>query len=265
MTRIRTTILVVAALTTAGCATSPTGRDQLTLFSPAAMRDMGAAAFNDIKAETPAAGAFLSRYVECVAEPILAALPGGESQGWEIRVFDEDEPNAFALPGRKIGVYKGLLDVTETQDQLAAVIGHEIGHVLARHGNERMSSQFMVQAGMAAAAALTRSRESPERRRLMAVLGLGAQVGILLPYSRSHETEADLIGLDLMARTGFDPRESVALWRNMARTAGGQPVEFLSTHPGHETRIRALQASMASAMDLYRQARAGGRAPACDD
>ena len=98
----------------------------------------------------------------------------------------------------------------------------------------------------------------------MAVLGLGAQVGILLPYSRSHESEADLTGLDLMARAGFDPRESVALWRNMARAAGGQPVEFLSTHPGHETRVRALQAGMAEAMVLYRQARAGGRAPACD-
>ena len=264
MKRIRTAILAVAALTTAGCATSPTGRDQLTLFSPAAMRDMGAAAFDEIKAETPAAGAFLQRYVECVANPIVGILPDDQSQGWEIRVFDQDEPNAFALPGRKIGVHKGLLDVTETQDQLAAVIGHEIGHVLARHGNERMSSQFMVQTGMAAAAVLTRSRESPERQRLMAVLGLGAQVGILLPYSRSHETEADLMGLDLMARAGFDPRESVALWQNMARTGGGRAVEFLSTHPGHETRIRALQARMAAAMDLYRQARAEGRAPACD-
>ena len=95
----------------------------------------------------------LARYVECVANPIVGVLPGDESQGWEIRVFDQDEPNAFALPGRKIGVYKGLLDVTETQDQLAAVTGHEIGHVLARHGNERMSSQFMVQTGMAGAVA----------------------------------------------------------------------------------------------------------------
>ena len=264
MKRMRAVILVVAALATASCATSPTGRDQLTLFSPAAMRDMGAAAFKEIKSETPAAGAFLHRYVECVANPLVGVLPDDQSQGWEIRVFDEDEPNAFALPGRKIGVYKGLLDVTETQDQLAAVIGHEIGHVLARHGNERMSGQFMVRAGMVAAAALARSRESPERRRLMAVLGLGAQVGILLPYSRSHETEADLMGLDLMARAGFDPRESVALWRNMARTGGGRPIEFLSTHPGPETRIRALQARMAAAMDLYRQARAEGRAPACD-
>ena len=264
MKRIRSALLVVAALGAAGCATSPTGRDQLTLFSPAAMQDLGATAFEEIKAETPAAGAFLTRYVECVARPLVDVLPDGESQGWEIRVFDRDEANAFALPGGKIGVYKGLLDVTETQDQLATVIGHEIGHVLARHGNERMSSQVMVQTGMAAAAALTKSRESRERQTLMAALGLGTQVGILLPYSRSHETEADLMGLDLMARAGFDPRESVALWRNMARIGDGQPIEFLSTHPGHETRIRTLQAHMATAMDQYRQARAEGRAPDCD-
>ena len=264
MNRIPAALLVVAALSAAGCATSPTGRDQLTLFSPAAMRDMGAEAFDEIKAGTPVAGAFLQRYVECVASPLVDVLPADESQGWEIRVFDKDEANAFALPGGKIGVFKGLLDVTQTQDQLAAVIGHEIGHVLARHGNERMSGHVMVQTGMAVVESLMRAPQSPEKRRMMAALGLGAQVGILLPYSRRHESEADLMGLDLMARAGFDPRASVDLWRNMARSGGGQPIEFLSTHPGHETRIRTLQASMAAAMEKYRQARAEGRAPACD-
>ena len=174
-----------------------------------------------------------------------------------------DCPVSASSSGRRWR-YKGLLDVTETQDQLAAVIEHETGHVLVRHGNKRMSGQCMVQTGMVAAAALTRSRESPERRRLMAVPGLGAQVGILLPCSRSHETEADRMGLELMARAGFDPRASVDLWRNMARASGRQPVAFLSTHPGHEARIRALRTRMAAAMGLYRQARAGGRRPACD-
>ena len=174
MRSIRTAVLLVAALGVAGCATSPTGRDQLIMFSPSVMRDMGAAAFNEIKDETPAAGAYLNRYVECVADAIVAVLPDGQSQGWEVEVFDEDEPNAFALPGKKIGVYKGLLDVTERQDQLAAVIGHEIGHVLARHGNERMSSQFVVGAGLAVAEAMMRRPESNEGRLTMAVLGLGA-------------------------------------------------------------------------------------------
>ena len=261
---ILVSILLAAAVALTGCATSPTGRDQLVMFPSEAMRDMGAAAFDEIKAETPVASAYLNRYVECVADAIVAVLPDRESQAWEVRVFDEDEPNAFALPGRKIGVFKGLLDVTERQDQLAAVIGHEIGHVLARHGNERMSSQFVVGAGLAVAEALMRRPESDDGRVAMAVLGLGAQVGILLPYSRSHESEADRIGLELMARAGFDPAASLELWRNMSREGGGRPPEFLSTHPAPETRIVALEAQIPAAMELYRQARAAGRAPACD-
>lgn len=265
MMRIRTAaVLLVAAMGVTSCATSPTGRDQLIMFSPAAMRDMGAAAFDEIKAETPAAGAYLNRYVECVADALLVVLPEGESQAWEVKVFDKDDPNAFALPGRKIGVYKGLLDVTERQDQLAAVIGHEIGHVLARHGNERMSTHFVVGTGLAVAEALMRRPESNDGRTAMAVLGLGAQVGILLPYSRSHESEADRIGLELMAQAGFDPAASVELWENMSRVGGGKPPEFLSTHPAPATRIRALQAQVPAAMKLYREARAAGRAPACD-
>ena len=257
-------ILLVAAVGMTGCATSPTGRDQLIMFPSAAMQDMGAAAFDDIKAETPAAGAYLNRYVKCVADAVVAVLPDGESPAWEVKVFDEDDPNAFALPGKKIGVFKGLLDVTETQDQLAAVIGHEIGHVLARHGNERMSAQFVVGTGLAVAEALMRRPESNDGRMAMAVLGLGAQVGILLPYSRSHESEADRIGLELMARAGFDPEASVELWRNMARVGGGRPPEFLSTHPANETRIRALQAKIPAATKVYREAREAGRVPDCD-
>ena len=257
-------VVLATAVGVAGCTTSPTGRDQLVMFSPAVMHDMGAAAFEEIKAETPAAGAFLHRYVDCVAGAILAVLPEGEGQDWEVKVFDEDEPNAFALPGKKIGVHKGLLDVTQTQDQLAAVIGHEIGHVLAQHGNERMSGQFVVGIGLATAQAMMRAPESREGRQMRALLGLGAQVGILLPYSRSHESEADRIGLDLMARAGFEPEASVELWRNMSEVGGGRPLELLSTHPAPETRIRALQAQVPAATQLFREARAAGRMPACD-
>ena len=264
MNSIRTAIVLVAALGVAGCATSPTGRDQLLVFSPSSMNRMGAAAFDEIKAETPAASAYLDRYVKCVADAVVAVLPGEQAQGWEVEVFDEDEPNAFALPGKKIGVYKGLLDVAERQDQLAAVIGHEIGHVLAQHGNERMSSQFVVGTGLAVAAAMMRRRESYEGRHAMALLGLGAQVGILLPYSRSHESEADRIGLELMAKAGFDPAASVELWQNMSRLGGARPPELLSTHPSNRTRIRALQAQVPGVMSAYREARAAGRVPRCD-
>ena len=264
MKSLRAAVVLAAALGVAGCATSPTGRDQLIMFSPSVMRDMGAAAFTEIKTQTPVAGAFLTRYVECVADAVVAVLPDGQSQGWEVEVFDEDEPNAFALPGKKIGVYKGLLDVTERQDQLAAVIGHEIGHVLARHGNERMSSQFVVGTGLAVADAMVRRPESNEGRLTMAVLGLGVQVGIMLPYGRSHESEADRIGLELMAQAGFDPAASVELWQNMSRAGGARPPEFLSTHPANETRIRALQTQIPAATRVYREARAAGRVPECD-
>ena len=261
---IRTAVVLAAALGVVGCAVSPTGRDQLVMFSPSAMNQMGAAAFDEIKAETPAAGAYLDRYVECVADAVVAVLPGNQSQEWEVEVFDKDEPNAFALPGKKIGVFKGLLDVADRQDQLAAVIGHEIGHVLAQHGNERMSSQFVVGTGLAVAATMMRRRKSNEGRHAMALLGLGAQVGILLPYSRSHETEADRIGLELMAKAGFDPAASVELWQNMSQLGGARPPEFLSTHPSNRTRIRALQAQVPAATKVYREARAAGRVPECD-
>ena len=235
------------------------------MFSPAAMTEMGAAAFDEIKTETPIAGAYLNRYVGCVTDAIVAVLPDGGSQDWEVKVFDEDAPNAFALPGKKIGVYKGLLDVTETQDQLAAVIGHEIGHVLARHGNERMSSQFVVGTGLAVAEAMMRRPESDEGRLTMAVLGLGAQVGILLPYSRSHESEADRIGLEVMAQAGFDPAASVELWRNMSRAGwrGGRRnscPRIPRPRPGSGRCRRRYR----SRPKLYQEAREAGRVPDCD-
>ena len=260
---IRTAVVLGAVLGIAGCTTSPTGRDQLVMFSPSTMNEMGAAAFDEIKAETPTASAYLNRYVECVADAVVAVLPGDQSQGWEIEVFDEDEPNAFALPGKKIGVFKGLLDVADRQDQLAAVIGREIGHVPAQHGNERMSSELVVGAGLVVAEAMIGQPESDEGRQVMALPGLGAQVGFLLPYSRSHESEADRIGLDLMARAGFDPAASVELWQNMSRLGDAQPPEFLSTHPANETRIGALQAQAPAAMKIYREAQEAGRAPKC--
>jgi predicted Zn-dependent protease len=177
-------------------------------------------------------------------------------------VFEDDTANAFALPGGKIGVHTGLLEVAKTQDQLAAVLGHEVSHVLAGHSNERVSAEFAAQAGMAALQAVA-DASNPMHGRALALLGTGAQVGILLPYSRAHESEADLMGLDLMARAGFDPRQSIALWRNMASAGGGQPPEFLSTHPSHQTRIRDLEARIPQALPLQEQARARGRRPAC--
>jgi len=173
--------------------------------------------------------------------------------------------NAFALPGGKIGVYTGLLSVAENPSQLAAVMGHEVAHVLARHGNERVSQQLAVGETMGLIEGWLSSGGGggTGQQAAMALLGVGAKVGILLPFSRAHESEADAIGKTLMAKAGFDPRESVTLWQNMGRAGNGGPPEFLSTHPSHDTRIRDLQAGMDVAMALYEESRATGRTSQC--
>jgi predicted Zn-dependent protease len=258
-------LLLLAAL---ACATSPTGRRQLIVLSDAEMDSMGLAAYEQIKQETPRSqDARATAYVRCVADAVTRETSGpGAARTWEVNLFQEDSANAFALPGGKIGVHTGLLGVARSQDQLATVLGHEVGHVLARHGNERVSQNFAVQGGLFTAGALLGvlgDTGSANHQLLMGALGLGAQVGVLLPYSRVQESEADEIGLDLMARAGFDPRQSVELWKNMIRAGGGRPLEFLSTHPDPETRIKRLYELMPQALETQARARAGGRVPSC--
>jgi predicted Zn-dependent protease len=256
-------LLGLLALLLTACAVSPTGRQQFMMMNPQQMSAMGTQAFAELKDATPVErNRRVNAYVQCVASAITRELGPGQ-EPWEVVVFQDKAVNAFALPGGKIGVNTGLLKVAKNQDQLAAVIGHEVGHVLAQHANERASQQFAVQGGLAIVEALSGSPNSPSRQALLQALGLGAQVGILLPYSRVHESEADRIGLDLMARAGFDPRQSVALWENMARASSGQPPEFLSTHPAHSTRINGLRQLMGPAMRTYEAARAMGKRPGC--
>jgi predicted Zn-dependent protease len=192
-------------------------------------------------------------YVECVANAITAQVPASVFNGqWEVVVFDDEQVNAFALPGGKIGVYTGLLKVAENQHQLAAVIGHEVGHVIAEHGNERMSQSTLINVGSQAVGQVLAANEVPQSGPIMAAIGLGVQVGVQLPFSRTHESEADVIGLQLMAKSGFDPRQSVNLWQNMdAASSGDRPMELLSTHPAPQTRIDNLQANMPDAYADY--------------
>ena len=194
-----------------------------------------------------------SSYVECVANAITAQVPASVFNGqWEVVVFDDEQVNAFALPGGKIGVYTGLLKVAENQHQLAAVIGHEVGHVIAEHGNERMSQSTLINVGSQAVGQVLAANEVPQSGPIMAAIGLGVQVGVQLPFSRTHESEADVIGLQLMAKSGFDPRQSVNLWQNMdAASSGDRPMELLSTHPAPQTRIDNLQANMPDAYADY--------------
>lgn len=251
----------LAALLVA-CATSPLGRKQLVFFPDDQLNQMGGAAYAQAKQETPpSTDAVANSYVSCVARAVTAEVEKGPRE-WEVTVFNSDEVNAFALPGGKIGVYSGLLKVAKNQEQLAAVISHEVAHVLARHGNERVSTAYATQTGLQLVEAIA-GGASEDKSNLMALLGLGAQVGVILPFSRTQETEADLLGLDLMAKAGFDPRASVELWKNMMAASGNGGPVFLSTHPASTTRIKDLENRMPKALPLYQQAHAQGKVPRC--
>lgn len=241
-TRLALTLLMTLGL--AGCAASPIGRNQLLLFSDNDMSQLGAQSFTQMKQEIPISkDSKTNAYVQCVTNAIIAQVPQQKSfTQWEVVVFESDQVNAFALPGGKIGVYTGLLKVAVNQDQLATVIGHEIAHVLSSHSNERLSQSQLANTGLQLTdIALGASQYSEYRNLTMAALGVGVQYGVILPYGRNQESEADVLGLALMAKAGFDPYQSIELWKNMAKASGGnQPPELLSTHPSHSTRINDL-------------------------
>ena len=248
----RALVLLLVLVVTA-CATSPTGRRQLILVSGPQMIEMGIASFADMKKKMPPAkDPKVVAYVQCVARNVTAVMP---PNNWEVQVFEDKNINAFALPGGKIGVFTGLLKAAVNQDQLAAVIGHEVAHVLANHSAERVSEGMAAQMGAGAVQATT--GVDPQ------MIGIAANVFFLMPHSRTQEAEADVLGLDYMAKAGFDPRQAPALWENMSKQGGDKPPELLSTHPSDQTRIAGLNRRMSVAMPLYEQARAAGRKPAC--
>jgi len=222
---------------------------------------MGLQAFDNLKKQKPiSTNSKYNQIANCIAGAITQQTGGN----WEVVVFDDASPNAFALPGNKIGVHTGMLSLVDNQDQLAAVIGHEIGHVLARHSNERASQELAVSQGMSIIQAVS-APQTALGQTALGLLGVGAQYGILMPYSRVHESEADMIGVDLMAKAGFDPRQSIGLWQKMEQASQGpQPLEFMSTHPSHATRIQDLEKHMPQAMGLFQQAQSMGKQPRCN-
>jgi predicted Zn-dependent protease len=256
----------IVAVLAAACATAPSGRKQLLLVSGGQMAQMGATSFEQLKrSDKLARDPVRLGQVQCVVRALTAALPANARAGWEVQLFDDPNPNAFALPGGKVGVNTGMFNIARNQDQLAGVIVHEIAHVLFQHANERVSQQMAAGIGVQAIGAYTGSRTSPQTTQmLMGALGLGAQLGVMLPFSRKHESEADVYGQQYMARAGFDPNGAVALWQNMiAASRSGRPPTILSTHPDPQNRVRALAAAAPTLMADYRNARASGRAPNC--
>jgi predicted Zn-dependent protease len=252
--------VLVTTLALTACATSPTGRSQLIFMPDTQINQMGLQAFDTLKRDKKLS--YNSQYNQattCIANAITQVVGGN----WEVVVFDDSSPNAFALPGNKIGVHTGMLQLVDNQEQLAAVIGHEIGHVMAKHSNERASQEMAMSQGLNILQAMTMPTSALGQLGF-GLLGVGAQYGVLKPFSRTQESEADIIGVDLMAKAGFDPRQSIGLWQKMEQaTQGKQPVEFMSTHPSHATRIQDLEQHMPQAMGLYQQAQSMGKQPHC--
>ena len=189
----------------------------------------------------------------------LAAGTGTAGQGfdWKVSLIRDNKQNAFCLPGGKIVVYTGIIPVTQNEAGLATVLGHEMAHATSRHGAQRVLQQNLAQTAMTGVAASLSDMDYEKQRVVMGALGAGAKFGILMPFSRKHESEADEIGLMYMARAGYDPEESLRFWKRMEQAGGNQPPEFMSTHPSHGTRISQLEALMPKAMQEYQKAKSG--------
>jgi len=259
-------ILCAMAVLLAACDSAPvTGRSQLMLVGEREEQQMGLQAYREVLAKEPLSNdAQTNALVEKVGRRIAAAAerpPGDLWKAprfrWEFKTVDKNELNAFCLPGGKVVVYTGILPITRTEAGLAVVIGHEVAHALAHHGAERMSNQKAAQVGTAvASAALSTTVPGGNRAYLpamMAAVGAGATYGYVLPMSRAQESEADRIGLILMALAGYDPREAVTVWERMrAANTGPRKAEWLSTHPADTTRIADIRHWLPEAMKYYR-------------
>ncbi len=181
-----------------------------------------------------------------------ATGPAGANFEWQESLIRSDQVNAFCLPGGKIVVYTGILPVAQNEAALATVLGHEMAHATSRHGAQRVLQQNLTQTFMTGVAVSISDMDYDKQRAVMGALGAGAQFGVLMPFSRKHESEADEIGLHYMARAGYDPRESIRFWQRMEESAQQQPPEFLSTHPSHGTRIQQLEAEMPKALEEFK-------------
>jgi len=263
MKKLFITCLTLCAIS--ACSTSSTGRNQVALYSDSELNTMGESSFEQMKKDIPISGnKSVNNFVNCVANAITKHVPKSAHEGdWEVVVFDSAQVNAFALPGGKIGVYTGILNVTEDQHQLAAIIGHEVGHVVESHSNERLSANKISDVGMMVANLALGASEVENKNLWMAGLGAGVQYGLIMPYSRSHESEADVIGQELMARAGFEPKASVKLWQNMSKLSKNSPPEFMSTHPANDTRIKQLTQHLSVSSPLYSEQQRQGLIHEC--
>lgn len=253
--------LLAGLMIVSGCTTAPiTGRKQLKLISDSAMIAQSATGYREVVAEGPLSenvqqteqvkrvGARISVAVDrYFAEQNQSELLEGFA--WEFNLIAKDEPNAWCMPGGKVAFYTGILPYTKDEAGLAVVMGHEIAHAVVGHSTERVSQALLQQGGSLLLSQF--SKESEHYEAIMTVYGLGSELGVILPYSRLHESEADRLGLIFMAMAGYDPRVAVDFWTRMSESGGSKPPEFLSTHPSDTTRIREIQEHLPEALQYY--------------
>lgn len=253
MKKYLSALLFLSILILAACQTAPvTGRSQLILIPESMEIELGLTSYKDaLKKAKLSEDKEIVDMVNRVGERI-AAVAGREDYKWEFKVIeDEKMVNAFALPGGKVAVYTGILKYTENEDGLAAVMGHEVAHALVRHGGERISAGILAQLGAIGLNAAIKSNDPVAVMAINQAFGIGVNVGVMLPFGRSQELEADRVGLILMARAGYDPNEAVAFWKRMMKAKDKAPPEFLSTHPASERRVKELERWMPEALKYY--------------
>lgn len=256
-------VVIIASFIFEACSTVPlTGRNQLNLLPESDMIKMSLTSYNEFLDENKVSKneeqtLLLKRVGEKIAASVEQYLIDNgyesyiETFHWEFNLIESDVPNAWCMPGGKVVFYTGILPFTQTEAGLAVVMGHEIAHAVARHGNERMSHGMLTQMGGIALGEAMKEKPEETQAIFAAAYGIGSQVGVILPFSRKHEYEADQMGLIFMAMAGYDPREAVAFWQRMSEQEGQKPPEYLSTHPVDTKRIEALKQLMPEALKYY--------------
>ncbi len=269
--KLRQTLVVSLTLMSflfAMCSTNPvTGRKQLMLIPAGEMLSMSYSQYDQfLKENKKSTDKEATAMIQRVGKKIQTAVEQFAQQGgwanrlegyqWEFNLVESEQVNAWCMPGGKVVFYTGILPITQNETGVAVVMGHEVAHAVAEHGNERVSQGLLANLGGMALSAAVKDKPQETQQLWMAAFGLGAQVGVLLPFSRAHESEADRMGLIFMAMAGYDPNEAVSFWQRMAAKKGGQaPPEFLSTHPSDETRIADIKKHLPEALKYYKPAK----------
>lgn len=256
-------LIFLAFLFLLSCSVVPmTGRKQFVAIPASQMISLSAESYSQVLAEAKVStNNYYVSTVRKVGEKLTAAVElylkqnnlasVTEGYDWQYNVLVSEELNAWCMPGGQIAFYEGILPVCQDENGIAVVMGHEIAHAVAQHGNERMSQQLALQMGGIALSEALKTQEQETIDLAMLAFGVGAQVGVMLPYSRTHESEADELGLYFMAMAGYNPQTAPAFWTRMSEKGGSRPPEFLSTHPDPSNRIEDLNRHMPRAMEYY--------------